>query len=68
MSRPPDAWGGPTLLDRLRDEGDRTPVVIYSAARTPEAVEEARGHGAAGLTNSPQDLMRLVTRSLRAPA
>jgi len=67
MGRPPDPQAGYTLLDKLRSEGDRTPFVIYAGSRSPEHVKEARRRGALGCTNSPQELIVIVTRALGAP-
>jgi CheY-like chemotaxis protein len=64
MSRPPDSRAGYTLLDALRVMGDRTPYVIYSGSRAPDQVAEARQHGALGSTDDPQELIRVVTRTL----
>lgn len=66
MGRPPDSRAGYTLLDRLRANGNTTPFVIYSGSRAPEHVSEARQHGAIGATNSPQELVTMVTRALTA--
>ena len=64
MGRPPDARAGYTLLDQLRKTGDKTPYVIYAGSRAPEHVQEARQHGAIGSTNSPQELVAIVTKAL----
>jgi len=66
MGRPPDARAGYTLLDRLRETGNRTPFVIYASSRAPEHVREARQHGAIGSTNLPQELVEMVTTALAA--
>lgn len=66
MGRPPDSRAGYTLLDKLRESGDRTPFIIYASSRAPEHVKESREHGAIGTTNSPQELVRMVTNSLAA--
>jgi CheY-like chemotaxis protein len=66
MGRPPDARAGYTLLDKLREAGDRTPFVIYASSRAPEHVREAREHGAIGCTNQPQELVEMVTTALTA--
>ena len=64
LGRPPDSQAGYTLLDKLRSEGDRTPFVIYAGSRAPDLVQEARRRGALGSTNSPQELIRIVTQAL----
>ena len=64
MGRPGDPRAGYSLLDKLREQGDHTPFVIYAASRAPEHVREAREHGAIGCTNSAQELIWLVSRAL----
>jgi CheY-like chemotaxis protein len=64
MGRPPDSRAGYTLLNQLRRTGDKTPYIIYSGSRAPEDVQEARQHGALGSTNSPQELITIVTKAL----
>ncbi|HET8682477.1 MAG TPA: response regulator [Micromonosporaceae bacterium] len=66
MGRPPDPRAGYTLLEELRSRGDHTPFVIYAGSRSPEHVEEAHRRGAIGCTNSPQELIVIVTRALGA--
>lgn len=66
MGRPPDARAGYTLLDQLRSTGNQTPFVIYASSRAPEHVRESRAHGAIGCTNSPQELIAMVTTALTA--
>ncbi|MBG0569247.1 response regulator [Actinoplanes aureus] len=65
MGRPPDPRAGYTLLDELRSGGNHTPFVIYAGSRSPEHVKEARQRGALGCTNSPQELIQIVTQTLR---
>jgi CheY-like chemotaxis protein len=64
MGRPQDEKAGFTLLDQLREAGVMTPFVIYSGSRAPEHVKEARRRGAIGATNSPQELVNIVTTYL----
>lgn len=66
MGRPPDSRAGYTLLDSLREAGDSTPFIIYASSRAPEYVKESRQHGAIGTTNSPQELISMVTKALAA--
>lgn len=66
MGRPGDSRAGYTLLDALRQSGDRTPVIIYAGSRAPEHVKEAQSHGAMGCTNSPQELILLASAALSA--
>jgi CheY-like chemotaxis protein len=65
MGRPPDPRAGYTLLDRMRQGRDDTPFIIYASSRAPEHIQEARSHGAVGCTNSPQELIGMVTQALR---
>jgi CheY-like chemotaxis protein len=64
MGRPPDDRAGYTLLKELRDQGYSTPFIIYAGSRAPKHVQEARQRGAFGTTNSPQELLGMVTRAL----
>jgi len=64
MGRPPDSRAAYTLLDAMRGRGDQTPFVIYASSRSAEHKAEARAHGAVGCTNSPQELIALVTQAL----
>lgn len=65
MGRPPDRQAGCTLLDAMRARTDQTPYIIYAGSRDVEHVRQARAHGAIGATNSPQELIAMVTDSLR---
>lgn len=60
MNRPPDAEAGYTLLDSLRQAGDSTPYIIYAGSRSLSSQLEAQRRGAAGCTNSPNELFGLV--------
>ncbi|QCU77191.1 response regulator [Citricoccus sp. SGAir0253] len=64
MGRPGDRSAGYTLLERLRAGGDRTPYVIYAGAGARQQAAEARERGAAGATDSPGELLSLVTAAL----
>lgn len=55
---------GYVLLDRLRKEGDRTPLFFYAASNAPEHRRETREHGGQGCTNNGQELFEMVTRTL----
>jgi CheY-like chemotaxis protein len=55
---------GYALLDRLRQEGDETPLFIYAASNSPEHKRETREHGGQGCTNDPQELFAMVTKAL----
>jgi CheY-like chemotaxis protein len=55
---------GYVLLDRLRKEGDRTPLFFYASSNAPEHKREAREHGGQGCTNNAQELFEMVTRAV----
>lgn len=64
MGRPPDNRAGYTLLEAMRRQGVGIPVVFYTGSGLPEHRAEARRRGAVSSTNSPQELVRLVTSTL----
>lgn len=64
MGRPPDSRAGYTLLDKLRDDGDETPFIIYAGSRNPKHIAESRRHGAIGCTNNANELLEMVLLSL----
>ncbi len=55
---------GYVLLDRLRKEGDKTPLFFYAASNAPEHKRETREHGGQGCTNNAQELFEMVTRAV----
>jgi CheY-like chemotaxis protein len=55
---------GYVLLDRLRQEGDRTPLFFYASSNAPEHKRETREHGGQGCTNNAQELFEMVTRAV----
>jgi CheY-like chemotaxis protein len=55
---------GYVLLDRLRKEGDGTPLFFYAASNAPEHKRETREHGGQGCTNNAQELFEMVTRAV----
>jgi CheY-like chemotaxis protein len=55
---------GYVLLDRLRKEGDRTPLFFYAASNREEHKLETREHGGQGCTNNAQELFEMVTRAV----
>ncbi|GAA1172907.1 response regulator [Ornithinimicrobium humiphilum] len=67
MGRPGDRRAGYTLLDTLRQRGDRTPYVIYASSRSRDDFDEAVRRGALGCTNRPDELITFVTNALRGP-
>ncbi len=69
MGRPSDPQAGYTLLDKMRDLGDTTPVVFYASSRLPEHVAESRRRGALGCTNRPDELFQYVLAAIeQSPA
>ena len=55
---------GYVLLDRLRKEGDSTPLFFYASSDAPEHKRETREHGGQGCTNNAQELFEMVMRSV----
>jgi len=55
---------GYMLLDRLRKEGDRTPLFFYASSNAPEHKRETREHGGQGCTNNARELFEMVTRAV----
>jgi CheY-like chemotaxis protein len=55
---------GYVLLDRLRKEGDSTPLFFYTASNAPEHKIETRKHGGQGCTNNAQELFQMVTKAV----
>ena len=69
MARGGDQRAGYTLLDALKERGDRTPFIIYASSRRPEHVADARARGAFGCTNRATELFDLVIAAIdRGPA
>lgn len=64
MDRPEDPRAGYALLDRLRREGDQTPLFFYTSSNAPEHRQETLEHGGQGSTNDPQELVEMVTRAV----
>ena len=68
MRRPPDDAAGYTLLQSLRQRGDLTPFVIYAGPGAKDYSDEAVRRGAVGSTDSPTELIDLVSGVLRSTA
>ena len=66
MGRPGDNRAGYTLLQKLREAGDRTPVVVYSGSPKEEHRAEALEKGAFGATSRPDELFQLVLDAISA--
>ena len=55
---------GYVLLDRLRQQGDQTPLFFYASSNAPEHKRETRQHGGQGCTNNAQELFEMVTKAV----
>ena len=55
---------GYVLLDRLRQQADRTPLFFYASSNAPEHKRETQEHGGQGCTNNAQELFEMVTRAV----
>lgn len=55
---------GYVLLDRLRKDGNKTPLFFYAASSAAEHKRETREHGGQGCTNNAQELFEMVTRAV----
>ena len=63
-----DVWKdlarGTCCLDRLRQQGDQTPLFFYASSNAPEHKRETREHGGQGCTNNAQELFEMVTKAV----
>ncbi|MGD0537491.1 MAG: response regulator [Verrucomicrobiota bacterium] len=64
MGRKEGPREGYVLLDRLRKQGDKTPLFFYAASNAPEHKCETAEHGGQGCTNNAQDLFQMVMKSV----
>lgn len=55
---------GYVLLDRLRQQGDQTPLFFYSSSNAPEHKRETHEHGGQGCTNNARELFEMVTKAI----
>lgn len=55
---------GYVLLDKLRKDGDHTPLFFYASSNAPEHKRETLDHGGQGCTNNAQELFEMVTRAV----
>jgi CheY-like chemotaxis protein len=55
---------GYVLLDRLRKEGNYTPLFFYASSNATEHKRETHEHGGQGCTNNAQELFEMVTRAV----
>lgn len=64
MGRKEGPREGYVLLDKIRSDGDQTPLFFYAASNAPEHKRETIAHGGQGCTNHPQELFQMVMRAL----
>lgn len=64
MGRKEGLQEGYVLLDRLRKQGDKTPLFFYASSNAPEHKRETVEHGGQGCTNNAQELFEMVMRSV----
>ena len=64
MARREGPREGYVLLDRLRQQGDQTPLFFYASSSAPEHRRETREHGGQGCTNNAQELFEMVTKAV----
>jgi CheY-like chemotaxis protein len=57
MSRQDDDEAGKTLIRRLREIGDETPVIIYSSNDSPQFESEMKDAGAFAVTHLASELV-----------
>jgi DNA-binding NarL/FixJ family response regulator len=55
---------GYRLLQWVRSRDGSTPYFIYAGSRAPEHAREAAALGAQGTTNSPSELIDMVTQAI----
>jgi CheY-like chemotaxis protein len=55
---------GYVLLDRLRKEGDRTPLFFYATSNSTEHKQMTRMHKGQGCTNNAKELFEMVTKAV----
>jgi CheY-like chemotaxis protein len=59
-TRPADPADGLAVIDRLRDAGSGAPVIFYVGDASAERRAAAAGRGAAGLTDKPDELLKVA--------
>jgi CheY-like chemotaxis protein len=55
---------GYVLLDKLRQQGNQTPLFFYASSNAPAHKRETIEHGGQGCTNNAQELFQMVARSV----
>jgi CheY-like chemotaxis protein len=66
MARKEGATAGYDLLSKIKDAGITTPLIFYTASANENFIKDAKRRGAYGETNSPDQLVSLVTAALGA--
>jgi CheY-like chemotaxis protein len=64
MGRKEGSREGYVLLDKLRTDGNKTPLFFYAGSNLPEHKRETIEHGGQGSTNHAQELFQMVMREL----
>lgn len=64
MGRKEGPKEGYVLLEKIRSEGNYTPLFFYAGSKLPEHVSETMKKGGQGCTNNPQELFEMVTKQL----
>ena len=64
MARPPDRRAGYTLLNEMKKNQIKIPLIFYVGSAAPELELQAVAAGAVGSTNSPIRLLELVNRAV----
>lgn len=63
MSRPEGAEAGYALLDKLREQGDQTPLIVYTATSSERQKQRTLERQGNGHTAQPSELFELVARA-----
>ena len=66
MARKEGKTAGYDLLAKIKDAGITAPLIFYTASASEGFIREAKQRGAYGETNSPDQLVSLVTSALGA--
>jgi CheY-like chemotaxis protein len=68
MSRPDDNEGGKTLIRKLREIGDETPVIVYSSNESPKFESDMKEVGAFAVTHLASELIIRVAEAVEPGA
>ncbi len=64
MGRRESPREGYVLLDKLRNEGNNTPLYFYASSNAPKHKQETEEHRGQGCTNNPQELFEMVIKGI----